>query len=131
VAEAIHLCHANRIGHGTRLRDSRTLLEYVRDRRILVEVNITSNVQTRAVGRAADHPVREYFDAGLNVTLCTDAWLMAGVTLSDEYWLAHTELGFSRKAIDQLILNGFQSAFLPWPVRLDLLSRVRDELADI
>ena len=129
VAEAIHLCHADRIGHGTRLKESPALLGYVCDRRILVEANITSNVQTRAVARASEHPVREYFDAGLNVTLCTDAWLMAGVSLSDEYWLAHTELGFTRRDIDRLILNGFESAFLPWPARLDLLSRVRDELA--
>jgi adenosine deaminase len=131
VAEAVHLCHANRIGHGTRLRESVPLLRYVRDRRILVEANITSNVQTHAVARASEHPVREYFDAGLNVTLCTDAWLMAGVSLSDEYWLAHTELGFTRDEIDRLILNGFESAFLPWPERLDLLSCVRDELAAI
>jgi adenosine deaminase len=107
------------------------LRDYVRDRRILVEANITSNVQSRAVARPAEHPVREYFDAGLNVTLCTDSWLMTGVTLSDEYWLAHTELGFTRDEIDRLILNGFTSAFLPWPERLDLVSRVRDELASI
>jgi adenosine deaminase len=131
VAEAVHLCHANRIGHGTRLRESMPLLEYIRDRRILIEANITSNVQTRAVARAAEHPVREYFDAELNVTLCTDAWLMTGVSLSDEYWLAHTELGFTREDIDQLILNGFGSAFLPWPERMTLVDEVRDELADI
>lgn len=131
VAEAVHLCHANRIGHGTRLGESSRLLEYVRDRRILIETNITSNVQTRAVSRASEHPVRGYFDAGLNVTLCTDAWLMTGVRLSDEYWLAHTDLGFSREEIDRLILNGFESAFLSWPARLDLLGRVRDELASI
>jgi adenosine deaminase len=131
VKEAIVQCHANRIGHGTRLREDPELLAYVRDRRILIEANITSNVQTRAVARASEHPVREYFDSGVNVTLCTDGWLMAGVSLSDEYWLAHTELGFSRDEIDQLILNGFAGAFLPWPERLQLLSRVRDELADI
>jgi adenosine deaminase len=131
VADAVHHCHADRIGHGTRLYESRELQDYVRDRRILVEANITSNVQTRAVSRAAEHPVRAYFDAGLNVTLCTDGWLMAGVSLSDEYWLAHTDLGFSRQEIDQLILNGFAGAFLPWPERLELLNRVRDELADI
>jgi adenosine deaminase len=129
VADAILLCHADRIGHGTRLRENPELQAYVRDRQILIEANITSNVQTRVVARASEHPVREYFDAGLNVTLCTDGWLMAGVSLSDEYWLAHTELGFSREEINQLILNGFESAFLPWPERLDLLSRVRDELA--
>jgi adenosine deaminase len=131
IADAVHLCHANRIGHGTRLYENPYLQAYIRDRRILIEVNITSNVQTRAVRRASEHPVRAYFDAGLNVTLCTDGWLMAGVSLSDEYWLAHTDLGFSREEIDQLILNGFAGAFLPWPERLELLSRVRDELADI
>jgi adenosine deaminase len=131
VAEAVQQCHANRIGHGTRLREDARLMDYLRDRRIPIEINITSNVQTRAVHRASDHPVREYFDAGLNVTLCTDAWLMTGVTLSDEYWLAHTDLGFSRKEIGRLILNGFESAFLPWPERVELLRRVRDELAGL
>jgi adenosine deaminase len=131
VAAAVHQCHANRIGHGTRLYESPELRDYIRDRRILIEANITSNVQTRVVARASEHPVRPYFDAGLNVTLCTDGWLMAGVTLSDEYWLAHTELGFTREEIDRLILNGFASAFLPWPARLDLLRRVTDELAEI
>jgi adenosine deaminase len=131
VAEAVHQCHANRIGHGTRLREDARLVDYLRDRRTPIEINITSNVQSRAVRRASDHPVREYFDAGLNVTLCTDSWLMTGVTLSDEYWLAHTDLGFTRGQIDQLILNGFESAFLPWPDRLELLARVREELAGL
>jgi adenosine deaminase len=129
VAEAVYQCHANRIGHGTRLRENARLVDYLRDRRTPIEINITSNVQTRAVRRASDHPVREYFEAGLNVTLCTDAWLMTGVSLSDEYWLAHTDLGFTRGQIDRLILNGFESAFLPWPDRLELLARVKDELA--
>src|SRR5919107_5998231 len=131
VAEAIHLCHANRIGHGTRIREDRTLMDYVRDRRIPGEKNNTSNVQTRAGAQASAHPVREYFDAGLNVTLCTDGWLMTGVSLSDEYWTAHTQLGFGRKEIDRLILNGFESAFLPWPERAGMLSRVREELAEL
>jgi adenosine deaminase len=56
---------------------------------------------------------------------------MCGVSLSDEYWLAHTELGFTRPQIDRMILNGFESSFLPWPERLELVSRVRDELAAI
>jgi adenosine deaminase len=131
IADAVHLCHADRIGHGTRLYESPHLQAYIRDRRILIEANITSNVQTRAVSRASEHPVRGYFDAGLNVTLCTDGWLMAGVSLSDEYWMAHTQLGFNRDEIDRMILNAFEGAFLPWPERLELLSRARDELADI
>ena len=131
IAEAIDLCHADRIGHGTRLYEDPRLRDYVRDRRIALEVNITSNLQTHAVKVAAAHPVRDYFDRGLNVTLCTDSWLMCGVSLTDEYWLAHMALGFTRPEIDRMILNGFESAFLPWPERERLVASVRDELAAI
>jgi len=128
IADAVNHCHADRIGHGTRLYEDPALLNYVRDRRILLEINITSNVQTHAVPDASAHPVRRYFDEGLAVTLCTDGWLMCGVTLSDEYWLAHTVLGFTREEIDQMILTGFEGSFLPWPERLALVAQVRSEL---
>jgi adenosine deaminase len=129
IAEAVHRCHADRIGHGTRLYEDPVLRDYIRDRRILLEINITSNVQTRAVASLDQHPVRAYVDAGLAVTLCTDGWLMCGVSLSDEYWRAHTELGFTREEIDRLILAGFANSFLPWPLRESLLSQVQDELS--
>jgi len=128
IADAVDHCHADRIGHGTRLYENPVLRDYVRDRRILLEINITSNVQTHAVPDASAHPVRQYFDQGLAVTLCTDGWLMCGVTLSDEYWLAHTVLGFTREEIDQMILTGFEGSFLPWPERRALGARVRSEL---
>ncbi len=131
IHEALWRCHAERIGHGTRLYENRALQDYVRDRQILVEVNLTSNLQTRVVRRASEHPVRAYFDAGLAVSLCTDSWLMSGVCLSDEYWLAHRELGFTREEVDTMILYGFEAAFLPRPDREALLSRVRDELRSL
>ncbi len=131
IAEAIDRCHADRIGHGTRLYEDPRLRDHVRDRRIPLEVAITSNLQTHAVKVAAAHPVRDYFDRGLAVTLCTDSWLMCGVSLTDEYWLAHTALGFTRPDIDRMILTGFESAFLPWPERERLVASVRDELAAI
>ena len=131
IAEAVHRCHANRIGHGTRLYEDPRLRDYLRDRRLPLEINITSNVQTRVVARASEHPVRGYLDAGLALTLCTDGWLMTGVSLSDEYWLAHQELGFTRAEIDRCILDGFANAFLPWPERQALLRQVTDELAAV
>jgi len=131
IAEAIHRCHAERIGHGTRLHENPALQDYVRDREILIETNITSNLQTRAVPQAAEHPVRRYFDAGLAVTLCTDSWLMSGVSLSDEYWLAHRELGFSREEIDEMILNACAGSFLPQPEREALWNQVWLELEAI
>ncbi|MEO8479441.1 MAG: adenosine deaminase [Gemmatimonadota bacterium] len=123
IFEAIHSCHATRIGHGTRLYENPDLLAYVRDRRILIETNITSNVQTHAVPDAASHPVRQYLDAGLAVTLCTDSWLMSGVKLTDEYLLAQQALGFDRAELDRMMLAAFAHSFLAWPERQVLLAR--------
>ncbi|MEP6590379.1 MAG: adenosine deaminase [Gemmatimonadota bacterium] len=129
IFEAIHACRAVRIGHGTRLFENPALLEYVRDRRICIEVNITSNLQTHAVATAAEHPVRQYFDAGIPVTLCTDSWLMSGVSLTDEYLLAQQALAFTLPELETMALAGFEHAFLPWPERVALRDRARTHFA--
>jgi len=131
IRQAIFDCHADRLGHGTRLFEDPALQDYIRDRRTLVEINITSNVQTRVVERAQCHPVRSYFDAGVAVTLASDNWLMSDATLSGEYWLAHEVLGFTRSEIDAMLLAGFAGSFLPWPERQVLLDRARSELAEL
>jgi adenosine deaminase len=128
IREAVQCCHARRIGHGTRLYEDPALEENVRDRGILIETNITSNVQTRVVDRPEHHPVRRYIDAGLAVTLSTDNWLISGVSLTGEYWLAHQALGLTRAEIDRLLLAGFEGAFLSEPERRALTERARSEL---
>jgi adenosine deaminase len=94
VREAVHTCHADRIGHATRLIEDESLTQYVNDRRIALEICLTSNVQTHAVESYEDHPFRRYYDRGMNVVLNTDNRLMSGTTLTDEYMHAATNLGF-------------------------------------
>lgn len=131
IREAVHACGAHRIGHGTRLFEDQSLLDYVNDRRIPIEICITSNVQTRATPAYASHPVRQYFDAGLNVVLNTDNRLMSATTLTDEYSHAATHLGFTFDELARVALNGFESAFLPWPERVELIDRARRGIAGL
>lgn len=129
VREAVQECCAHRIGHGTRLFEDPGLMEYVNDRRIPVEICVTSNVQTRAAESFATHPVRRYFDAGLNVVLNTDNRLMSATTLTDEYALAARHLGFTLDELSKMALNGFESAFLHFKERQDLLERATKAIA--
>lgn len=122
IAEALIDCRADRIGHGTRLFEDPELLAYVRDREIPIEINLTSNLQTRVVASAAAHPLRRYLDEGLTVTLSSDNWLMSGVTLSGEYALASRSLRLTDAEIRTLVLNGFHAAFLPLPERHVLMA---------
>lgn len=129
VREAVHSCCANRIGHGTRLYEDARLLEYVNDRRIPVEICLTSNVQTRAADSYETHPLRRYFEAGLKVVLNTDNRLMSATTLTDEYSHAAERLGFGFADLTVMAMNGFESAFLPWKERQDLIAKAKGEVA--
>lgn len=125
VRDAVHGCCVNRIGHGTRLIEDTELTDYVNDRRIAVEVCLTSNVQTRAARSLEEHPLREYVRRGLNVVINTDNRLMSGTTLTDEYHLAADKLGLGFDDLARVAMNGFESAFLPWSERDALVARAR------
>ncbi len=130
IRQALDRCHAQRIGHGTRLHEDPELEALVRERQIPLESCITSNVHTGAVARAAWHPLKRYLEEGCRVTLNTDSRLMDGITLSDEYWLAHTALGLDRPQLDRLVLNAAQSAFLPDAEKQALVARIATELKE-
>jgi adenosine deaminase len=131
IRQAVHICGANRIGHGTRLIEDPDLTQYVNDRRIALEVCLTSNVQTKVADSYATHPLREYFDRGLNVTLNTDNRLMSATTLTNEYVYAAEHLGFTMDELAGIALNGFESAFLPWEERLMLIEEVSDKIDEM
>jgi len=128
VREAIHVCGAHRIGHATRLIEDSSLTDYCNDRRIPLEICLTSNVQTRAVQSYEAHPFREYYRRGLNVVLNTDNRLMSDVTLTDEYLHAAQSLDFTFDELAEVAMNGFESSFLPHADRVKLAARASEEI---
>lgn len=128
VRQAVHVCGAQRIGHATRLIEDAELTQYVNDRRIALEICLTSNVQTRVASSYETHPLRSYFDHGMNVVLNTDNRLMSGTTLTEEYAHAARHLDFDFDELCTIALNGFESAFLPWEERIELLQSVSAEM---
>ncbi len=131
IHEALHYCNANRIGHGTRLFEDPELMQYVNDFRIPLEICLTSNVQTKAVNRFEEHPLRLYYDEGLVVTLNTDNRLMSGTTVTEEFWRAHKFLDFTWDELCDIAVMGFQSAFLPYREKVQLVEAVREEIVRI
>jgi adenosine deaminase len=128
IAQAIHVCGAHRIGHGCRLRENGDLLHYVNDHRIPLECCPSSNVQTGAIRDLANHPLKLYKSLGLRVTVNTDNRLMTDTTMSKELLLCHTHMGFTYSDLEQIILSGVKSAFLPFHVKQQYLRKVSDEL---
>lgn len=129
VREAVHVCGAQRIGHGTRLGEDPRLADDLAERGIIIEACLTSNVQTRAVASYESHPLRGWFDRGLRVTLNTDNRLMSGVTLTDEYAHAAEKLEFGLDDLCTIARQGFEGAFLPDDEKQSMLAIVDLEFA--
>ncbi len=111
--DALDVLHSARIGHGITAIQDEKLMVRLKDEKIPLEVAPTSNVFTKKYVPSFDkHPIRTFFNKGLLVTVNTDDPLFFKVSLLDEYWNLHTELGFTLEEIKQLILNSFDSTFL-------------------
>jgi adenosine deaminase len=128
IHQAIHHCGAHRIGHGTRLKENKDLMNYVNDHRIALEVCLTSNWQTRSIRSLKYHPLKYYYDQGIRVTINTDNRLMSGTTLTKEFLLAHKLFGFKLYDFREMIIMAMKSAFIPYAERKQMIRKIADEL---
>ena len=128
IHQAIHHCGAHRIGHGTRLKEDKDLMNYVNDHRITLEVCLTSNWQTRSIRSLKFHPLKFYYDQGIRVTLNTDNRLMSGTNLTNEYLLAHNLFGFKLHDFREMIIMAIKSAFIPHNERKKIIRKIANEL---
>ena len=112
---------AERIGHGFTASQDPELVEALSTRQIPVEICITSNLRTGICPTIAEHPVRNYFDQGVMVTLNTDDPAMFATSLSREYQLAQDTFGFTDEHLRELARNSFEASFLPAEKKLQFL----------
>lgn len=132
VQEAVTHLNAQRIGHGTRiLEQGDGLLTYLRDRRVAVEVCLTSNLQTKAIGSLDEHPFRRFLQDELRAPLCTDNRLVSNVTLTHEYELAWSHFKLTPREIRKTVLYGFKAAFVTYAKRRHLLLAAKARLREL
>ena len=115
---------AERIGHAlTAVRDPQ-LIEVLAEKQIPIELNVTSNLRTGCCPSLEAHPLREYFESGLMVTLNSDDPPMFGSNLLDEYLLAHNSFELSLDQMRELAANSVEASFLPPERKLALLAKI-------
>jgi adenosine deaminase/aminodeoxyfutalosine deaminase len=98
------------------------LVEELATRQVPVEICLTSNLRTGCCRALAEHPVRNYFDNGVMVTLNTDDPAMFGTSLAREYQIAQEAFGFSDEHLRELARNSFEASFLPAEKKLEFLN---------
>lgn len=127
IFQAITKCYADRIGHGLflfndamiedpKITDKKKYCErlanYIAERRITLEVCLTSNIQTvPEINEAKNHPLGRMLDHNLSLTLCTDNRLVSNTTVTREIALAVENFDISPKQLKNIIVYGFKRSF--------------------
>jgi adenosine deaminase len=133
--QAIQWCGAHRIGHATRLIEDITLdkrdqtkivamgylAQYVLDKRIPLEICLSSNIHTGAAASLETHPFGIYHRYSFRVTLNTDDRLMSNTTMTKEMTIAHQVFKLDLDALEKITINAMKSAFIPYNRRLKLI----------
>ena len=133
--QAIQWCGAHRIGHATRLIDDIALdsqdptsiakigdlAQYVLDKRIPLEICLSSNVHTGAAASVETHPFGIYYRCKFRVTLNTDDRLMSDTTMTKEFGIAQEVFGLGLDDFERITINSMKSAFIPYDRRIQLI----------
>jgi adenosine deaminase len=119
---AIEKLGATRIGHGVRSVDDPKLMDYLRDHRIGLELNLTSNVQTNTVPSLAAHPMKRFLAHGLLATLNTDDPVISAIDLKFELEKAAPAAGLTAEEIALAQRNALEIAWLTPAERAALLA---------
>jgi len=129
IFQAITALHADRIGHGYLLFSKealtnpdiadkeaylKKLTEYIADRRITIEVCLTSNRQTNpGLSDISKHSLKDMLKHNLSVSLCTDNRLVSQTSVSEEIELAIKNFEIGPAALRNMIVYGFKRSFFP------------------
>jgi adenosine deaminase len=137
--EAIQWCGADRLGHGVRIIDDiktsgqnleqqvssvemGRLAQYVRDKRIPLEMCPSSNLQTGAAASIQEHPIGLLRRLHFRVTVNTDNRLMSGTSMTREMTLLAEAFGYTWSDLQWLTVNAMKSAFIPFDERLAIIN---------
>jgi adenosine deaminase len=114
ISDAIEIAGARRIGHGIDISyesNATQLLQEMAEKRIAVEINLTSNAVILGVKGAA-HPLSLYREAGVPVVLSTDDEGVSRSDMTNEYVRAVMEQHLRYADLKQIVRDGLQYSFL-------------------
>lgn len=125
VWETIKLLEPTRIGHGTRSSEDPELVDFLRRKRIHLELCPSSNVQIiPSIGTMASHPIDQLYRAGVSLNINTDSRMLTPTTLTAEYEKLRDVFGWGREEFLQTNLMAIEAAFVEDTVKQRIKARL-------
>jgi adenosine deaminase len=106
VRRAVEVLELDEVQHGIAAADSPSVMRFLADHRIRLNLCPTSNLMLGRVDSLASHPIRKLFDAGVRVTVNTDDMAMFGQSVSHEFLNLYKAGCLDEKELDQIREHG-------------------------
>ena len=142
IGQAVKYLHAERIGHGFHLFNVdqvvtkdvdaahyvKSLVNWISDLRITMEVCLTSNLNTMPKLKLEDHPFGKMVRNRISVTINTDNRLVSNTSTVEELKKAAYTFDLTAKQLRELVITGFKRSFFPgdYPTRRKYVRQVID-----
>lgn len=104
---------AVRIGHGIHAMEDPALMEELAEKKIVLELCFSSNLQTRAADVPEAYPLVLFHERGLCITVNTDNMTVSDTTLREEYRRLQKYFSLSRTVMEKLALHAAEGALIP------------------
>jgi adenosine deaminase len=127
IFQAITDLYADRIGHGYYLFDAGKIVDpaitdkkkfitelssFMADKRVVIEVCVTSNLQTNPeIKHAKNHRIGDMLKNRMALTICTDNRLVSNTTVTNEYKLITDNFDIPIKRLKDIVAYGFKKSF--------------------
>ena len=128
---ALSALSAERIAHGVRAIEDPSLVDYLAQQRIALDITPTSNIYLGVYPSYTAHPLLQLHAAGIPITIGTDDPPLFNTTLNQEVMLLATTFGLNVAAIDEILLHGVRYSFLPEQYRKNMEEMFRVEMAEL
>ncbi len=118
---------AMRLGHGVRSVEDPELLKTIAEKKIPLEICVTSNLITKIYDRIEDYPLRRLMEAGVPVTLNSDDPTVCGTDIRKEWQRNTRTFGLTKEECKAFLLNAANAAFCDEAIKKDLVAKIEKE----
>ncbi|MDU7968429.1 MAG: adenosine deaminase, partial [Paeniclostridium sordellii] len=108
VKEAVEVLNLDEIQHGFRAIEDEYVVDMIKERNIRLNICPTSNVYLKAIDNIKNHPVKELFNKGVDISINTDDLIVFDSNVSEEYLMLYNNNIFSVEELDLIRLNSIK-----------------------
>ncbi|MBQ6588464.1 MAG: adenosine deaminase [Butyrivibrio sp.] len=108
IVTAVEALHLNEVQHGIAAVQDESVIDYLIDHKIRLNITPSSNVLLGRVPNMAQHPIAQLYHKGVDVTINSDDVLIFDSDVSKEYLRLYQSGCLTAEELDDIRLNGLK-----------------------